>query len=356
MRTSLFWLEFAGVHVAILATVIGIAVAIRMRQWDRAQRLAMTYAFVTQGMGIVLLVSWFLQTDWMLSHYQGPPFLLFSALASLTLGIGAVLLACVLSVAARLVARASRQVTMRVCTCWVLLLILTLASGFLSWGAFGATGRALRTVRLKHFDALEYRGAATIPQLVAGLRDADYLQTSACRLLGRLGPSAKEAVPDLINYLETRNDAYAARSDAIWALGKIGPAAEPAIPVLVRLAEEEQSSWHVRHAVIEALQGMGVPASGALTRVTEFSHALAARQLPAQIDALSSTDPEVVRRAADVLFGMGVHAQAALPVLRNRLAEISQDPAKYDWRWSGARGSIDMAIQGMRRESVERQR
>jgi len=146
---------------------------------------------------------------------------------------------------------------------------------------------------------------------------------------------------------------------AIRTLGKIGPAAEPAIPVLVRLAEQEQSSWYVRRAVVEALQGIGVPANRALTTVLEFTQALAARQLPAQIDALKSTDPEVVQRAAEFLSShakMGVDTQAALPSLQNRLAEIRQDAAKYDWRWAAARSTIEMAILHITRQPAERRR
>ena len=195
MRTSLLWPEFAGVHVAILVALIGIVVAIAMRRADRAQRLAIAYAFVSQGAGIALWVFWLSRTDWMMGHYQGPPILLFSALASLALGLGATLLACVLGVARR-AARASGQATMGVCMCWVLLLILTLASGFLSWGILWGTPRALRDVRFKHFQtdvqALamtldEYRGGATIPQLVAGLKDEDpRVQSCACSLSGAI--------------------------------------------------------------------------------------------------------------------------------------------------------------------------
>jgi hypothetical protein len=342
--------------VAILAALIGVGIAICLRRTDRVQRLAIVYAFVCLGVGIVLWVLWFCRTDWMMQHVQGPPILLFSAMASLVLGIGATLAACGLGVARR-AANTSGKATMRGCMCWASLLILTLLSVLFSWYGLGWVPRALRKVQRGHFEALEHWGAAAIPALVAGLRDEDhYIQTRACSLLGKLGPRAGEAVPALIKYLEPCMAGQEVPSEAVWALGKIGPAAAPAIPLLVRLAEHEESSWFVRRAVVEALQGIGTPASRDLVRVIEFSQALATRQLPRQLSALQSTDPEVVRSAANFLFSMGGEAQAALPALENRLAEIRQNSAKYDYRWKSPEGSIKMAILGITQGSVKRQR
>lgn len=53
----------------------------------------------------------------------------------------------------------------------------------------------------------------------------------AATLLGRLGPEAAAAVPDLAEAVRSHREA-SVRQRAVWALGKIGDAAAGALPVL----------------------------------------------------------------------------------------------------------------------------
>ncbi len=320
----------------------------------RRSRSSPAYGFASQGVGVLLFVLWFLRTDWMMQHFHGPPVLLLAALGGLLSGIGATSAGGVLAVVCRR-AGATPQATVRGCMCWASLLVLTLLSGLLSWYGLSWLPRVMARVRLSHFDALERRGAAALTQLTAGLTDKDpYLQARACYLLGKLGPSAAGAVPHLISYLESRTGAQTAPTEAVWALGKIGAAAEPAGPLLVRLANEERSSWYLRVAVAEALRGVGPACRDELATVLESMQALAARELPTQTEALKSADPDVVRAAADHLFSMGAYAEAALPALRSRLAEVRQDPTKRDWRWKAPEGALEMAVLGITQASTRR--
>lgn len=90
-------------------------------------------------------------------------------------------------------------------------------------------------------DALRRIGAAAVPAVVQTLQSPDpETRKRAVDLLGRMGPSAKEAVPDLIEALADRDPQV--RKMAVRALGQIGPAAAAAIPALIRVWEEEDSS------------------------------------------------------------------------------------------------------------------
>ena len=74
----------------------------------------------------------------------------------------------------------------------------------------------------------------TIPDLIAGLDNENlFEQLSAVRRLGNFRSLAEEAVPPLVRLLETDVDALL--TEVIVALGKIGPKAESAAPELRRL-------------------------------------------------------------------------------------------------------------------------
>ena len=167
MRTNLLWPEFLGVQVAALAVLAGMIVAIRGRRVDRALRLAAAYGFASQGVGVLLFVFVVPADHWMMQHFHGPPVLLLSALGGLLAGIGATLAGGVLAVVCRR-AGATPRASVRGCMCWASLLVLTLLSGLLSWSGLSWLPRVMASVRLSHFDALERRGAAALPQLIAG--------------------------------------------------------------------------------------------------------------------------------------------------------------------------------------------
>src|SRR5262249_12364066 len=61
--------------------------------------------------------------------------------------------------------------------------------------------------------------------------------------LGRIGPNAKSAVPQLLNYLENPDSFI--RAATARALGGIGPDAKEAVPALKALLEDEDKSARV---------------------------------------------------------------------------------------------------------------
>ncbi|MEM1303779.1 MAG: HEAT repeat domain-containing protein [Planctomycetota bacterium] len=110
--------------------------------------------------------------------------------------------------------------------------------------------------------ALEELGPPA-PQDVAAL--AELLETQAgeaaadsvywaATLLGRLGPPAGGAVPQLTRAAEA-GPALPCRERAAWALGKIGPVAAGALPTLETLAAADQSRLaRLAQQAIEAIK------------------------------------------------------------------------------------------------------
>ncbi len=67
--------------------------------------------------------------------------------------------------------------------------------------------------------------------------------------MGRFGPAAEEAVPDLIEALADEYEDV--RKEAALALGKIGPAAKDAIPALTTMQEESLIGYYATEALKE---------------------------------------------------------------------------------------------------------
>jgi HEAT repeat protein len=116
----------------------------------------------------------------------------------------------------------------------------------------------------------------------------------AADALGRLGPKAAAAIPDLVGALERRE----VRRPATEALAAIGPEA-----VLALLGALDSEDYHAKNAAAEALVRIGPKAVGPL------------------IEVLRSPSPERRGRAADVLGRLGPAAEPALPLLLERLAD-----------------------------------
>jgi HEAT repeat protein len=130
-------------------------------------------------------------------------------------------------------------------------------------------------------------------------------QVLAADALGRMGPAAEEAVPDLVQVLNVRNDTV--RSRAGKALADIG---EVAVPSLISALKQQEPS--VRIAAADTLGNIGPAAKEAV---------------PALATLLGDEDQEVSRHAASALGRIG---PAAVP----ELIEVA--------RWRG-RHATDMA-------------
>jgi len=124
--------------------------------------------------------------------------------------------------------------------------------------------------------------------------------------VGKIGPGAKSAVPELIAALRTarkhspRDKRYQALTKAaVEAVGRIGPAAKAAVPDLIQVLE---ISWPVANDAAVALGRIG-PVGADLA-------------VPALVKALGPPHPEDLRiYAALALSQMGPAAKAAIPAL-----------------------------------------
>lgn len=112
----------------------------------------------------------------------------------------------------------------------------------------------------------------------------------AAESLGRMGPAAEEAVPDLIQILGEENDPL--RPTAVTALSAIGAGA---VPALVAALNDQDPA--VRSGAVDALGGMRAGATEAI---------------PALINLLGDRDYEISHRAASALGRIG---PAAVPAL-----------------------------------------
>jgi HEAT repeat protein len=93
------------------------------------------------------------------------------------------------------------------------------------------------------------------------------------------------------------------RRNAALALGRIGPPARGAIPDLAKALRPEEPSGEVRRFAAEALAHMGQTSDGTLFR--EIEHLLTSKALPNLLRALQKDpDPSVRQRAVWALFNI----------------------------------------------------
>lgn len=94
--------------------------------------------------------------------------------------------------------------------------------------------------------------SVSVPALLRHVDDTDEgVRSSVYNALGKIGPTASDAVPALVAALD---EAGGLRFDAVYALGRIGPAASPALPRLERLWAETGYNDQVKWA-IDQIQG-----------------------------------------------------------------------------------------------------
>jgi len=119
-------------------------------------------------------------------------------------------------------------------------------------------GKLKTDSELDHYTALKNlqwtgaAGAAAVPEMRALLaRTTDEnLMAEIAKTLGRIGPAADAAVPDLVKLLDKK--AMWPRYCAAEALGRMGPAAVPALPKLVPLTRDRDRE--VAAVAVEAVQ------------------------------------------------------------------------------------------------------
>ena len=117
--------------------------------------------------------------------------------------------------------------------------------------------------------ALVQIGPTTVPALLEVLADnrgtMDGSHRRALLALSRLGSGAREALPALLNILQTmdHNMPGGDGQRAVHALGKMGPEARAAVPVLMDTARKSQY-WPLTRQVVESLGDIGPEAREAV--------------------------------------------------------------------------------------------
>jgi HEAT repeat protein len=87
--------------------------------------------------------------------------------------------------------------------------------------------------------ALSRIGVAAAPELTRTLASPDpRVRQLAAEVLARIGPEARDSVPQLIQLARNEQEDERVRKAAIWALGQIGPPAAEAVPELMRILRQ----------------------------------------------------------------------------------------------------------------------
>jgi HEAT repeat protein len=131
-----------------------------------------------------------------------------------------------------------------------------------------AIGKILALLQHKDDSEIRWNAARTlakigppakeaVPNLIAALTDSDALvREHAAEALGDIGPQAKEAIPALEKVLKDPDARV--RRDAVRSLGQMGPAAKSAIESIRPLLQDKEE--RVRKAARTSLQQIESPA------------------------------------------------------------------------------------------------
>jgi len=177
-------------------------------------------------------------------------------------------------------------------------------------------------------DALASIGPKAVPRLINALK-YEQVDEKVASILGRMGPEAAPAVPELTELLE-RDDADA-RSEALFALAAIGPPAKSAVPEMTEALDDPD--MNVRYAAAYALGSVGpeamsakpalvqklggaddflaTVAAWALSQIHPECPETAPNSVPKLIGALDSPAPMVRVRAIEALGCLGPLAAEA---------------------------------------------
>jgi HEAT repeat protein len=206
---------------------------------------------------------------------------------------------------------------------------------------------------------LQGEAAPAVPALLGIFRDPSNLSGGwAIIALGRIGPAAHEAVPDLIARLGSPTARQRSRSESAIALGRIGVATPEVIAALVDGLQDQTS---IRRGCVEALYRLGWKPEGAdrsqieaMLTGTDEAGKVWARMLLAQADGrldaevdrliiLLNGQPWYVSEAAiEALESLGPRAQRALLALRMLQPEPSKRVPDSDTqlKWQAAEPAI----------------
>ena len=165
----------------------------------------------------------------------------------------------------------------------------------------------------------------------------------AAAILARFGPTAKAAVPALIQAVQSGDPL--ARHEALLALGAIGPASKAAVPAAVKALQDLDPN--VRYSACYALGKIGPPAMAAkaplqqvladsdpflslvaawaLARIDPDCTDTAPKSVPLLIRALDDPEPMIRLEAATSLRCLGPQAKPAAPALKKTMRDDTSD-------------------------------
>jgi HEAT repeat protein len=158
-------------------------------------------------------------------------------------------------------------------------------------------------------DAICTMGSDAVPQLTAAVAvdEEPLVRADAAKILGMIGPKAKDAIPTLVAALR---DADAdVRAEATDALGKMSPEARAVLPELVRLLDDPAGK--VRARACETVSVLGPMDEKIIQTILRLLK--------------SDPDSETRAEAAEALGRLGPAAKDNEAVLKALLAAV-KDP------------------------------
>jgi HEAT repeat protein len=191
-------------------------------------------------------------------------------------------------------------------------------------------------------DAVASQGAKVVQRVSESLQNKD-LQRVAVRVLARIGPDAKAAVPALTKTLAAGDDDPELQREVQFALGAIGPEAAAATPELIKSLSRPDEE--VQYTACYALGRIGPAAADAtealrnnltsddpflrlasvwaLLKIHPQNPRLQAFAVPLLIGGLQHEREQVRLEAATTLGELGQAAKESLPTLKKALEDES---------------------------------
>jgi HEAT repeat protein len=166
--------------------------------------------------------------------------------------------------------------------------------------------------RADMLDAAASLGGKVVPRLLVGLDNPD-TRRQTIEILGKIGPAAAEAVPELLKHVD--DDDPAVRADIFITLGHIGPAAKAATDAATKALQDSEEE--VQSSAAYALGNIDPDASACVDEITQLMESDNPRFTTVCAWALVRIDPENadnIRRAIPLLIQATGHEQAFVRV------------------------------------------
>lgn len=194
--------------------------------------------------------------------------------------------------------------------------------------------------RIKNLDPAELQTTETIDGLIKLVDDPHVpwiTRRQAAHTLGRIGISARRAVPLLIQLLDEQEPRDQQPAPCLWAIKAIalfGPVAAEATPALVKILNNETARFEYRAGTIDALARIGTAHPLAIASLTDT---LAQRPVNSTNEA--ARDANTLRElAANGIYVVGPAAASAVPALIRATRDESESVRRKATLALGAMG------------------